>query len=138
MKDEEVITIIRNKFHSLKNVFNERNSRLWAATEAISLGYGGQSIVAEATGLSRRTIYTGIQELQRPTDNEPKRKEQVRHSGGGRKALTENDSDLLNALEALVEPTSRGNPESPLRWSCKSLRELALTLNKLVSPKFYH
>jgi hypothetical protein len=130
MKDEEVITIIRNKFHSLKNVFNERNSRLWAATEAISLGYGGQSIVAEATGLSRRTIYTGIQELQRPTDNEPKRKEQVRHSGGGRKALTENDSDLLNALEALVEPTSRGNPESPLRWSCKSLRELALTLNK--------
>ena len=130
MKDEEVITIIRNKFHSLKNFFNERNSRLWAATEAISLGYGGQSIVAEATGLSRRTIYTGIQELQRPTDNEPKRKEQVRHSGGGRKALTENDSDLLNALEALVEPTSRGNPESPLRWSCKSLRELALTLNK--------
>jgi hypothetical protein len=130
MKYEEVITIIRNKFHSLKNVFNERNSRLWAATEAISLGYGGQSIVAEATGLSRRTIYTGIQELQRPTDNEPKRKEQVRHSGGGRKALTENDSDLLNALEALVEPTSRGNPESPLRWSCKSLRELALTLNK--------
>jgi hypothetical protein len=130
MKDEEVITIIRNKFHSLKNVFNERNSRLWAATEAISLGYGGQSIVAEATGLSRRTIYTGIQELQRPTDNEPKRKEQVRHSGGGRKALTENDSDLLNALEALVEPTSRGNPESPLRWSCKSLRELAFTLNK--------
>ena len=130
MKDEEVIAIIRNKYHSLKIVFNERNSRLWAATEAIWLGYRGQSIVAEATGLSRRTIYTGIQELQRPTDNEPKRKEQVRHSGGGRKALTENDSDLLNALEALVEPTSRGNPESPLRWSCKSLRELALTLNK--------
>lgn len=61
MKDEEVIAIIRNKYHSLKIVFNERNSRLWAATEAISLGYGGQSIVAEAIGLSRRTIYTGIQ-----------------------------------------------------------------------------
>lgn len=130
MKDKEVIAIIRNKYHSLKIVFNERNSRLWAATEAISLGYGGQSIVAEATGLSRRTIYTGIQELQQSTYNEPKRKEQVRHLGGGRKALTENDPDLLNALESLVEPTSRGNPESPLRWSCKSLRELALTLNK--------
>lgn len=130
MKDEEVIAIIRNKYHSLKIVFNERNSRLWAATEAIWLGYRGQSIVAEATGLSRRTIYTGIQELQQSTYNEPKRKEQVRHLGGSRKALTENDPDLLNALEALVEPTSRGNPESPLRWSCKSLRELALTLNK--------
>jgi transposase len=117
---------IAEKFNALGPSLNEQGRRRWAATEAMVLGRGGVSLVAQATGLSRPTIYAGIQEL---------RGEQAtisgcgqgrsRRSGGGRKRRVEHDPTLLTALEALVEPTTRGDPQSPLRWTCKSVRRLA-------------
>jgi transposase len=119
--------IISRKFDVLKNELNERQRRLWAAGEAVSLGYGGVSIVSRATGLSRTTITQGIDELQ----NKPRLAEhRVRREGGGRKKTTEKQPDLLPALDALVEPTAKGDPTSPLRWTTKSTRHLRDALNE--------
>jgi hypothetical protein len=112
---------------------NEKTQRLWAATEALTLGRGGISAVASATGLSRTTIYTAIDELKNgaasaaPFEPEPR----VRRRGGGRKRLTATTPTLLSDLESLVEPTTRGDPESPLRWTCKSTNRLAAELRTL-------
>lgn len=102
--------------------------RLWAANEALSLGYGGVSEVARATALSRTTIHAGIAELEnaRVVDG-PGR---IRRSGGGRKKLTDKDPGLLGALNKLVDPVTRGDPESPLRWTSKSTTKLARELVK--------
>jgi hypothetical protein len=109
----------------------ERLRRQWAACEARTLGRGGVTLVAEATGLSRMTIYLGLRELrqraERPQDDLPPNR--VRAPGGGRHLLEHNDPVLLQALEALVEPTTRGDPQSPLRWTCLSTRHLAETLS---------
>jgi Rhodopirellula transposase DDE domain len=113
---------IRSKFILLGNDLNERGRRRWAATEALSLGRGGSAAVAEATGLSDRTIRNGRQELKRGEVREPGRQ---RQSGAGRKSQVHEQPTLMGALEALVEPTSRGEPISPLRWTCKSLGNLA-------------
>jgi hypothetical protein len=96
--------------------------------ESLSLGWGGVAAVAAATGLSAKTIRLGRQELETTeTADGPRR---IRRAGGGRKRLTEQDAQLLPALEALVEPATRGDPESPLRWTCKSTRQLAAELNR--------
>ena len=102
---------------------------MWAAAEARPLPYGGVSLVAKATGLSRTTIHAGMRELQ---EGRQKRQEggRSRKAGGGRKPLTLHSADLRRALEKLVEPTTRGDPESPLRWSAKSTRYLAEELNR--------
>jgi hypothetical protein len=100
---------------------NERSKRMVAAAEAEQLGYGGVSLVSRACGLSRVTITKGIGELRaRPLPGD-----RVRRSGGGRRRLEVHDPDLPGALESLVEPLTRGDPESPLRWTCKSTRTLA-------------
>ena len=100
--------------------------RLWAANEALSLGYGGVSEVARATALSRTTIHAGIAELESAeVMDTPGR---IRRSGGGRKKLTEKDPGLLDALNKLVDPVTRGDPESPLRWTSKSTTKLAQEL----------
>ena len=105
--------------------------RQWAASEANAIGWGGVSFVAIATGLARNTIASGIRELeyQRTHPSRVPRLE-IRAGGGGRKSLTETDPLLLTALEALVDPSTRGHPESPLRWTCKSTRKLAQELTQ--------
>src|SRR2546421_3516169 len=123
------LAILREKYRVLCDVLDERGRRVWAAAEANSLPYGGVSLVAKATRLSRTTIHAGIRELQagrrKPLDGGRSRK-----MGGGRKPLTFHHPDLLQALEELVEPTTRGDPESPLRWTCKSTRCLAEELQR--------
>jgi len=107
---------------------NERTRRLWAASEAKAIGRGGQSLLAQVTGLSRSTIYLGLQELA--VDNLPPFDGRIRRPGGGRKTLIYHQPKLLTALDAIVEPTSRGDPQSPLRWNCKSVRKLAMELQQ--------
>jgi len=126
--------IIRRKYHLLGETFNERQRRLWAAVEASPLGRGGISTVARATGLSRTTIYQGLEELGQDQTEAGLRRQRVRSQGGGRKRLTEKDPQILASLEKLVEPTTRGDPESPLRWTCKSTRQLAAVLQKQGHP----
>jgi Rhodopirellula transposase DDE domain len=117
---------ITKKFKALGPILTEQGRRLWAATEAMVLGRGGVSLVAQATGLSRPTIYAGIQELHGEPAAIPGRGQgRSRRAGGGRKRRVEHDPTLLADLEALVEPTTRGDPQSPLRWTCKSVRRLA-------------
>jgi hypothetical protein len=103
-------------------VLSERSRRLWAATEARALGRGGIERVREATGLARSTIERGIQELKSGETLSPER---TRRPGGGRKRATDKDVTLSADLEALVEPTASGDPDSPLRWTSKSVRRLA-------------
>jgi transposase len=117
---------IAEKFKALGPILNEQGRRLWAATEASVLGRSGVSLVAQATGLSRPTIYAGIRELRGEQAAIPGRGQgRSRRAGGGRKRRVEHDPTLLTDLEALVEPTTRGDPQSPLRWTCKSVRRLA-------------
>lgn len=116
---------IRRKFVSLGRAFDERMRRLWVAAEAKEAGYGGIAGVARATGVSSSTIKRGMKELEGPA-NLPEGR--TRKPGGGRKAATALDPDLLGALEGLVEPNTRGDPEMPLRWTCKSTRTLAREL----------
>lgn len=101
---------------------NERQRRLWAASEARACGRGGIAAVSRATGISEDTVGRGIKELAAGVRLEPG---QVRRRGAGRRALTVSDPELLGALERLVDPDTRGDPESPLRWSSKSLGKLA-------------
>jgi len=122
---------IQEKYNALRSIFNERTRRLWAAAEARSLPYGGISVVASVTGLSRTTILSGINELRNPQLQPLSTGSgRMRRPGGGRKNLTDSDASLEIDLESLVEPLTRGDPESPLRWTCKSTRKLAEELNR--------
>ena len=135
MLDATVIEGIRRKFEALRPVMDERMRRHWTAVEATELGWGGVSTVSLATGLSRTTITAGIQELKErreaPTVETSSR---IRRPGGGRKSVTASDPRLLDALEALVEPVTRGDPQSPLRWTLKSTRRLAKELTRQEHP----
>ena len=113
---------------SLSPVLTERSRRLWAATEAQAIGYGGIAQVARATGIAASTIQRGLREL---TSGEPLVGTRTRKAGGGRKRATELDPTLLHDLDALVEPTAPGDPDSPLRWTCLSARTLAVALDGL-------
>ncbi len=113
---------------------DERVRRQWAAVEARQLGYGGVAAVSRATGLSRTTVVAGLAELDLPAGRRSAEAARVRRPGGGRRPLTEADPGLLAALESLVGPTSRGDPESPLRWTTKSTRHLAGELTRLGHP----
>lgn len=134
MQDAQVIARIRRKYRALKPELDERRRRQWAAAESRELGWGGVTIVAQATGLSRTTINAGKSELTRPGKQRASAATRVRRPGGGRRPLTETDPDLLAALESLIEPTTRGDPESPLRWTCKSIRNLADELTREKHP----
>jgi Rhodopirellula transposase DDE domain len=125
MQDAQTIGRIRRKYQSLLPEMDERRRRQWAAAEARELGWGGVSLVARATGLSRPTIMAGLRELDQPIRQRAAQADRVRRPGGGRQSLTRTTPALLPALEALVEPVTRGDPESPLRWTCKSTRRLA-------------
>src|SRR5512147_2339870 len=129
MRNEELIETIRRKFERVSGVLNERGRRVWAAAEAEALGYGGQSIVAKATGLSRVTLHReGIERGEDTFSLYLSHADRMRKRGGGRTKRTQQEPGLLLALEALVEPTTRGDPESPLRWTCRSTRQLAAAL----------
>ena len=112
---------IREKLMRIWPHLNERSRRMLAATEAVGIGYGGVSVVSRSCGLSRVTITKGISELATP----PLPEERIRRAGGGRQRLVVRDPGLTELLDSLVEPLSRGDPQSPLRWTCKSTRVLA-------------
>lgn len=122
MPDARVVEWIRDKFGALVQDLDERGRRRWAATEAASLGRGGVAAVALASGISDRTIRNGIKELRDKKSLSPDRQ---RKPGAGRKRREVEQPRLMLALEALIEPTVRGDPQSPLRWTCKSLTNLA-------------
>jgi len=135
MQDASTIERIRRKFDALGPVMDERTRRQWAAAEAAELGWGGVSAVADATGLSRTTITAGLRELRyRAEHPEEPTSPRIRRPGGGPKRLTETDPGLLAALEGLVDPVTRGAPDSPLRWTCKSTRRLADELTRQGHP----
>jgi transposase len=123
---------IQRRFRSLSPFLDERMRRLVAAAESEAIGYGGVSAVARATGVSRRAITEGMKELNRrgtarkaaPTPS------RIRRQGAGRKRSTDKDPSLLEDLDRLVDPVTRGDPESPLRWTCKSVRRLAEELRQ--------
>jgi len=131
MKDSTTLQeSIHAKFCKVKLFLNERQIRLFAATEASNLGYGGISTVSKATGLSRVTITLGCKELA----TLPKARsctEYVRKTGGGRKKVSSQDQTLKPDLEKLIDPFTRGDPESPLKWTAKSVRNLADELNEM-------
>ena len=138
MQDAQLIERIRRKYHVLVPEMDERRRRQWAAAEARKLGWGGISLVARATGLSRPTIMAGLKELDQPKSRRTLEAARVRRPGGGRRPLRQTDPGLLAALESLLEPVTRGDPESPLRWTCKSTRRLAEELtrsNHRVGPR---
>jgi hypothetical protein len=118
---------IQRRFRSLSAFLDERMRRLVAAAESEALGYGGVSAVARATGVSRRAITEGMQELhQRRVLREARSgSSRIRREGAGRKRTVDKDPGLLKDLDRLVDPVTRGDPESPLRWTCKSVRRLA-------------
>lgn len=127
MVTSEAIASVRQKYHALAGIMDERVRRRWAASEALALGWGGVTAVAEATGLSQTTIRAGIAECRAP-ESGPVEPPHIRRPGGGRKRLARTDRTLLEDLEALVSPSTRGDPQSPLRWTCKSTRNLAEAL----------
>jgi hypothetical protein len=127
----DTITQLREKYQRLQPVLNERQRRLWAATEALALGRGGITWVAEATGLTRMTVRAGVRELRQQegsSQQQPLGPERVRRPGGGRRPLTQTDPTLVPDLERWVDPVTRGDPQSPLRWTCKSTAKLAAAL----------
>jgi hypothetical protein len=121
---------VKRRFDALKDLLDEHAMRQWAAAEAKELGWGGMTAVAEVTGLGRSTVWSGVHE-------DPKesralgRDGRQRRPGGGRKSLTEVDPNLLAKLESIVDADSLGDPMSPLRWTCKSTRNLAAEMNRL-------
>ena len=122
---------LKRKFRSVWPHLDERTRRLMAANEAVSLGYGGVSLVRRACGLSRKAIAKGIREIQgggRPLAG------RVRRPGAGRKSITQSDPRLVQTLEALIDEQTRGDPESALRWICKSTRTIARELGKQKHP----
>jgi transposase len=121
-------TAIGERYRALAGELDERRRRLWAAAEAKAAGRGGIAAVARASGMDEETIRRGVRELESGERLEPGR---VRRPGGGRKRLTETDPTLLADLEALVDPEARGDPELPLRWTAKSVRNLAEALGEL-------
>jgi hypothetical protein len=126
--------MLRLKFKAIWPLLNERTRRLTAANEAIQLGYGGVSLVHRASGLSRKAITKGMGEIEQ---GDSSLAERIRRPGAGRKNLTVSDPGLVAALDDLIEGGTRGDPESALRWVCKSTRTLAAELSRQRHPASY-
>jgi transposase len=124
---EEILAAVQQRFTVVAPYLTEPSRRVWAAAEAEVIGRNGNTIVAEATGLSRTTIIKAQQELGGASPPTPERQ---RRWGGGRKPLCEVDATLLEDLDRLIDPATRGDPESPLRWTCKSTYHLAEALQQ--------
>jgi hypothetical protein len=130
----QAVARLRRKYRVVAPELDERRRRQWAAAEAREAGYGGVSLVARATGLSRPTISAGLRELRLPAAQRATAAQRVRRPGAGRRTVTTTDPSLLAALLALIEPATRGDPESPLRWTCKSTANLADELTRQQHP----
>lgn len=123
----DVVEKVRRKYKQLSPYLDERTLRIWSAVEAESLGRGGITRISQATSLSRTTIYKGIAELskkRRPKKAKEEHK-RIRKPGGGRTKLKDKEPGLLQDLDSILEPVTRGDPESPLRWTCKSTIKIA-------------
>jgi len=125
-RDLELEAILVEKYAALEAVLDERGRRLWAAAEARAIGYGGESLVSAATGLSRVTIRHGCAELESGSTD----LHRIRRPGAGRPGIEQTQPGVMQALEALVDPLTRGDPSSPLRWTCKSRAKLSAALSK--------
>ena len=125
----EADELIRARYVALEGVLDERQRRLYAAVEAKVLGHGGVKRVHEATGVARGSILAGLKELGQGVETVAGASRRIRRAGAGRKKLIEQDPGVREALERLVEPVTRGDPESPLRWTCKSLMQLSRELS---------
>jgi Rhodopirellula transposase DDE domain len=134
MQDAKAEARIRRKFRLVAVELDERRRRQWAAAEARDAGWGGISLVARATCLSRPTIMAGLKELELSAKSRLVAAARVRSPGGGRRKLTQSDPGLLEALERLIDPATRGDPMSPLRWTCKSTAKLAEELTRQNHP----
>jgi hypothetical protein len=134
MQDVRITEAVRRRYQLLLPEMDERRRRQWAAVEAQSLGWGGITTVAHATGLTYPTIAAGLAELDLPAEQRRAEARRIRRPGGGRHSLSQSDPQLLARLESLIEPTTRGDPESALRWTCKSTRRLAEELTRLGHP----
>jgi hypothetical protein len=122
---------IRERYDRLRPFLNERSRRLWAANEACAFGQGGVRGVAEALGMSTQTVILGRRELQSEAEGEPSGvKERHRAPGGGRKRLVEDQPEILQAIEKIVDPNTRGDPMVPLKWSSKSLSKISAELER--------
>ena len=124
-------TAIREKFKAIQDTLHERGLRLWAAAEAKGVGRGGIKMLAQITGLSRRTIERGQSQIAAPQPGQTLGRDRSRRPGGGRKNLSEKTPHLVTDLERLVSPATRGHPESALRWTAKSTGHLAAELQAL-------
>jgi len=122
---------LTEKFRAVWPLLDERTRRILAANEAIGLGYGGVSVVHRACGLSRKAIDKGVREIQ---EGDCPAEGHIRRAGAGRKNITVSDPRLLRALDRLIDGETRGDPESPLRWICKSTRAIALPLRQQQHP----
>jgi len=131
MVDAKQVREIRRKYRSLLPVLDERQRRLWAATEARALERGGLAAIVRATGIAQTTVLRGLADLESGASLASDR---IRRPGGGRKRATVVDPGLVAALKTLVEPVTRGDPESPLLWTCKSTRRLAEELKAQGHP----
>lgn len=120
------IAIIKEKYTSISGELNERSKRIWAASEAKSLGYGGVTKVHKATGISRSTIHLGMKEISRGFSDLIKG---VRKKGAGRKSLESNNVELIELIETIADINSIGDPDNPLRWTTKSLRNITKVIN---------
>lgn len=125
MKTDEMIAV---RYGALEGVLDERQRRLYAAAEAKALGHGGIKRVHETTGVARGSIIAGLKELRQEGEFTGDGTSRIRRAGGGRKKLVEQSPEIATALERLVEPVTRGDPQSPLRWTCKSLMQLSQEL----------
>ena len=130
------LSSIRHRFTLLRGVLDERSRRLVVAAESAAMGPGGISAVSRATGVSRQVIRQGTAELNGPRARQPEGR--IRRPGGGRKKTVTQDRTLKRDLEQLVEPLTRGDPESPLRWTCKSVRKLATELQRMGHQASHH
>lgn len=125
---ETMLSTVRRKWELISDCLNEKGRRLWGAAEALSYGHGGVKLVYKATGISRRAIHRGIHEVREPKQaSKPGR---VRKKGGGRRKIKDTQPQVTKDLNELIEPVTRGDPEAPLQWICKSTRNLAKDLNR--------
>ena len=121
---------MREKFQNIKLLLNEKSLRTWCAVEAKAIGWGGVSLVSQATGVARSTIQRGLKDIETTKNTPAQDTKRVRKPGGGRKKLTESQPSLEADLDRLIEPATRGDPENPLRWTSKSTTKLMTELNQ--------
>ena len=124
-RDIELEATLVAKYAAVEPVLDERSRRRWAAAESLAIGYGGDAVVSSATGLARETI-------RRDAGSFPRRgaEDRIRRPGGGRPRIQQDQPGIQAALQALVDPLTRGDPTSPLRWTCKSRAKLAAALTE--------